>query len=163
MPFFPEWSSEDDGDAQRAGLSDLIDDVDLVAFSVHPFMSALLAESFPDDYFDRLFALSSKPVAVAESSYPAQVWSTLSPPVLTFNGSPAKQDDFLRKMLDACGRHPTRFVIWFCIRDYDALWGGVLGGSELALVWRDTGLYAEDGAERPALATWRAAFSVPHR
>lgn len=159
VPFFPEWSSEDDGDAQRAGLADLIDHVDLVAFSVHPFMSALLAESFPDGYFDRLFALSSKPVAVAESSYPAQAWSTSTPPVLTFNGTPSKQDAFLRSMLDACGRYGARFVVWFAIRDYDALWAGVLGSSELALVWRDTGLYAEDGAERPALATWRAALA----
>jgi hypothetical protein len=162
VPFFPEWSAEDDGDVQRAALADLEPYMDLTAFSAHPFMSALLAESFPDDYFDRLFSLTTKPVAIAESSYPAQAWSTLTPPILTFNGSTAKQDAFLRKMLDACDRWGARFVIWFAIRDYDALWAGVLGSSELALVWRDTGLYNEAGLDRPSILTWRAALAVPY-
>jgi hypothetical protein len=160
VPFFPEWTSPYVGVSQSQALEDLEPYVDLVAFSVHPFMSALLAETFPDDYMDRLFARTSKPVAVSESSYPAQVWSTSSG--LTFNGSTAKQDAFLRKLLDACDRHRARFVIWFAIRDYDALWEGVLGKSELALVWRDTGLYDEAGVDRPSIRTWRAALAVPY-
>ena len=160
VPFFPEWTSPYVGVPQDEALEDLEPCVDLVAFSVHPFMSALLAEQFPADYLDRLFARTSKPVAISESSYPAQVWSTSSG--LTFNGSPAKQDDFLRRMLDACDRHRARFVIWFAVRDYDALWAGALGGSELALVWRDTGLYDEPGAPRTAAFTWRAALAVPY-
>lgn len=162
VPFFPEWSSGDNLTLQKDALADLEPYCDLVAFSVHPFMSALLAETFPGDYLDRLFALTSKPVAVSESSYPAQVWSTITPPVLTFNGSIAKQDDFLRRLLDAARRHDARFVIWFCARDYDALWAGLLGGSELALVWRDTGLYDEAGAARTAAATWNAALATPY-
>lgn len=160
VPFFPEWSAEDDGDLQREALADLEPWVDLVAFSVHPFMSALLAESFPDDYLDRLFALTSKPIGVSESSYPAQVWSTSSG--LVFNGSPEKQDRFLRLLLDAGARHGARFVIWFAVRDYDQLWEGLLGRSELALVWRDTGLYDEAGAERAAATTWKAALGLPY-
>lgn len=157
VPYFPEFSSEDSLPAQMAGLADLTPFVDFVAFSVHPFMSALLAESFPDDYFDRLFALTSKPVAISESSYPAQGWSTLSG--LTFNGSPEKQNAFLEKMLAASQARGAWFVIWFAIRDYDALWISVLGQSQEALPWRDTGLYDEAGADRLAIHTWRKAFA----
>lgn len=158
VPFFPEFSGGDSLPAQLQGLEDLTPHVDFVAFSVHPFMSALLAESFPDDYFDRLFARTSKPVAISESSYPAQVWSSLSPP-LTWNGSPEKQDAFLEKMLEASRKWNARFVIWFAIRDYDALWNTVLGQSQEALVWRDTGLYDEAGADRPAIVRWRKALA----
>jgi hypothetical protein len=157
VPFFPEFSGDDSLPAQTAGLADLAPSVDFIAFSVHPFMSALLAESFPDDYFDRLFALTSKPVAVSESSYPAQAWSTSTG--LTFNGSPEKQNAFLEKLLAASQKRKAWFVVWFAVRDYDALWNTVLGRSEEALVWRDTGLYDEAGAERPALGTWRKVFS----
>jgi hypothetical protein len=162
VPFFPEWSAEDDGAAQRAALADLEGHVDVVAFSIYPYMSALLCDSLPADYVDRLFALTTKPVAISECGYSAQAWSTITPPVLNFAGAPEKQDAFLRQVFDACRRRRARFVIWFTIRDYDALWEGLLGKSEVGLVWRDTGLYGEDGAERPAATTWKAALAVPY-
>jgi len=154
VPFFPLWSSGDDIDDQMNGLADIEPHVDHVAFSVHPFMSALLAESFPDDYMANLFAVTDKPVAISESSYPAQVWETLSPPILTFNGSQEKQERFLSLMLEEAQRAKALYVIWFSVRDYDALWSGALGGSETALVWRDTGLYDEAGNHRTARETW---------
>jgi hypothetical protein len=157
VPFFPQFSSGDSLPAQLAGLADLTPSLDFVAFSVHPFMSALLADSFPEDYFDRLFALTSLPVAISESSYPAQAWTSSAP--LTFNGSPEKQEAFLATMLEASQKAKARFVIWFCIRDYDALWNTVLGRSEIGLIWRDTGLYDEAGADRKGIVTWRAAYS----
>jgi len=162
VPFFPQWSSGDNLAVQRAGLADLEPSLDIVSWSLHPFMSALLCDSFPDDYLDLLFANTSKPVAVTESSYPAQTWTTLSGPTLTFTGTPEKQDRFLRLMLDAAGRHGMRFVVWFAVRDYDQLWAGVLGSSAEALVWRDTGLYDETGAARTALSSWRAALAVTY-
>lgn len=156
VPYFPEFSGVDSLAPQLAGLANLTSWVDFVAFSVHPFMSSLLAETFPDDYFDRLFALTTKPIAISESSYPAQVWSSQAG--LTWNGSPEKQDAFLAKMLDASQKAKALFVIWFCIRDYDALWDTVLGKSEIGLVWRDTGLYDEAGADRTAIVRWRSAY-----
>jgi hypothetical protein len=156
VPFFPQFSSGDSLPAQLAGMADLAPAVDFFAFSLHPFMSALLADSFPDDYLDQLFALSPKPVAISESSYPAQVWSSGG---LTFNGSPEKQDAFLAKMLEAAEKWKAKFVIWFSIRDYDALWNGLLAQDPIALIWRDTGLYDEAGADRRAILRWRSAFS----
>jgi hypothetical protein len=162
VPFFPEYSTPDNLDAQKKGLADIEPSSDFIAFSVHPFMSGLLAETFPDDYLDRLYALTTKPIAVSESSYPAQVWSTKGSPPLTFNGSQEKQAAFTTRLLEDSHEHGALFVIWFAIRDYDALWNGALGQSELALVWRDTGLYDEDGGERMALPVWRSWRDRPH-
>lgn len=158
VPYFPEWSSDDNLTDQVNGLADIEPHVDYLSFSVHPFMSALLAESFPADYLARLFAVTTKPVAISESSYPAQVWSTTGPPVLTFNGSQEKQERFLSLMLEEAQKAKAYYVIWFSIRDYDTLWSETLGSSETALVWRDTGLYDEAGSARSARAAWMSWF-----
>jgi hypothetical protein len=156
VPYFPEWSGVDNREAQLRGLADLTPCTDYVAFSVHPFMSALLAESFPADYFERLFSLTTKPVAISESSYPAQVWSANG---LTWNGSPSKQKAFLEQMLAQAEKRKARFVIWWAARDYDQLWENALGSSPEALVWRDTGLYDESGTPRAALGSWDSYLS----
>jgi hypothetical protein len=160
VPFFPEWSTQDNLTDQQNALADVSACSDVIGFSVHPFMSALLAESFPADYFDRLFAHTSKPIAITESSYPAQVWSTGG---LTWNGTPAKQADFLNKMLVAAQGHQLQYVIWYTVRDYDQLWNGALAQDPIALIWRDTGLYDENGVAREAMNTWSAAFSKTYR
>lgn len=162
VPYFPQWSSEDILTAQLSGLENLHDSYDILSFSIHPFMSALLAESFPENYLKDMFALTRKPVAISESSYPAQVWSTTTTPTLTFNGTSTKQKDFIKNMLSASQQANAEFVIWFTIRDYDALWNGVLKQSEDALVWRDTGLYSEDGSTREAHAAWLEWFKRGH-
>lgn len=158
VPFFPQWSSEDNLEKQMAGLNDLNPYLDFVSFSVHPFMSGLLAEQFPSDYFKNLFSITSKPVAISESSYPAQVWQTLSAPILTFNGSEAKQANFLKQMLIELEMSNAKFIIWFSVRDYDALWNNLLNKDPLALVWRDTGLFDEYGNQRSAFGVWEEYY-----
>jgi len=159
VPYFPEWSGEDTLADQMSGLNDLLPSVDFLSYSIHPFMCALLAEQFPDNYLQRLFDLSTKPIAIAESSYPAQVWQTMSEPILTFNGSQEKQDNFLTFMLEESERYDTKFVVWFSIRDYDTLWVNSMNQSEIGLIWRDTGLFDELGNERLAMATWKEWFA----
>ncbi len=158
--YFPEWSSEDNIDDQLSGLEDLDSSIDFLAFSVHPFMSALTAESFPDDYMQRLFALTDKPVAISESSYPAQSWQTINAPIIDFNGTPEKQKNFVSLMLEQSAESNALFVIWFSIRDFDALWNGLLNQDALSLIWRDTGLYDEQGDGRLALDTWTDWFDM---
>ncbi|MBI5890681.1 MAG: hypothetical protein HZB47_08390 [Nitrosomonadales bacterium] len=160
VPFFPEWSAEDNLPDQLAALGDVSACSDLIAFSVHPFVSGLLAETFPADYFERLFAHATKPVAITESSYPAQQWSLNG---LTWNGTQAKQADFLNKMLTAAQSRQLKFVIWYTVRDYDQLWSGTLGSDDLSLIWRDTGLYDETGAAREAMTTWNSTLDKTYQ
>lgn len=155
VAFFPEWSSEDNLNAQLAGVQSLKGCVDGFALSAHPFMSGLLAETFPKDYFDRLAKYIPNIRGVAESSYPAQEWSYGT---LKWNGSDFKQEFFLREMLEAASKGNYEFIVWFTARDYDALWANALGKSDQALVWRDTGLFDENGEPRSALHAWDRYF-----
>lgn len=157
LALLPEWSQEYDLAQQQRALADLAPCVDLVAWSVYPYMSSLLADSLPADFFSRFVgrlpaALQGKPMGISESGYPAQVWSLQG---LTWNATPAKQREAVDLMLSEAQRLQLRFVIWFTVRDYDQLWDGVLGRDDLSLIWRDTGLFDETGSARTALALWR--------
>ena len=154
VPYFPEWSSEDNLQVQFEGLEDITPYIDFLAYSVHPFMSALLTDTFPNDYFARLFQYTTKPIAISESSYPAQEWQTTQEPILTWKGTQTKQEAFLSHMLSAAHEHQSLFVIWFSVRDFDALWNGVMNQDPIALVWRDTGLFDENGVPRNAQTVW---------
>jgi hypothetical protein len=152
---------------QLAALHDLEPCVDIIAWSAHPFISGLLADSFPDDYFDTIFALTKKPQAISESSYPAQEWS-LPNSGGTWKGTPQKQHHFVEQMLTKATSSQLQFVVWFAIRDYDQLWSkpvaeGGLGQDTLSLLWRDTGLYDEAGAPREAYGSWAATLHQPWR
>lgn len=154
VPYFDQWAPEHDSEMQIAALVDDIEpSVDYVAFSIHPFMSSLLAESFPDNYLSNLFSITSKPIAVSESSYSAQEWS-LSDQTIVWYGTPEKQADFAEKLLTESNNYEALYVIWFAIRDYDQLWENVLGSSDSSVIWRDTGLYDENGDPRIALDIW---------
>lgn len=157
-PFFPEWSTPDPAGDQARVLRDLDACVDGFAISAHPFMSALLAEPLPADYFSRVFALSKRWVGISETSYPAQVFSNAR---LTWNGSESRQRQFLDQLLTASNRQGLKFVIWFAVRDFDALWSGLLRRDPVSLMWRDTGLYDEAGQARSALGRWRAELNKP--
>jgi hypothetical protein len=156
------YNLEDDHAAQMQALRDILPYVDVLGISLHPFLSVYLADTVPGSLFDDVFALTSKPIAITESSYPAQVWSIdVGGTTVTFSGSQAKQEDFVGRLLGAAQAHEAPFVIWFTARDYDALWEA-LGESDAALPWRDTGLYDEQGSPRQALAVWQRALAEPH-
>lgn len=158
-------ATDADPAAQAAALADLLPYSDLLAFSFYPYMSAYLTGPLPDDLWSRLGALAGgKPVAVAESGYPAESFTLTNPP-LTFDGTPEKQDAFIRAMLEAAESQKMPFVVDFVLRDYDALWSKLFTPgtpeADVGLLWKDTGLYDGEGNARPALTTWKGALAVP--
>jgi hypothetical protein len=59
-------------------------------------------------------------------------------------------------MLSESQQKRALFVIWFTLRDYDALWNALPAERKpTGIVWRDTGLYDESGGERSAMGIWR--------
>jgi hypothetical protein len=154
------WTDAGDA-AQAAALADLMAFSDYLALSFYPYMSKYLTNDIPPDTFDKLTALAKgKPLAIAESGYPAETF-TLESAKLTFQGTEAKQAAWIDTLLTAAEARKIAFVVNFAARDYDALWEKI-GRDELALVWRDTGLYAGDGRARLSLSRWRDALVRPY-
>lgn len=150
--------TEHDAAAQRAALPDILAASDLFALSLYPYMTAYMTTPLPDSFFASIFGLSDKPLAISETGYPAE---TLTAGGLTFPSTPGLQADYIARLLAEAQSREMVFVVNFVLRDYDTLWEQI-GGGDLAAVWRDTGLYDEDGNARPALAIWRSALARPY-
>lgn len=160
--YFAGLCKEDNAALQRRELKKLLPYVDILGFSVHPFMSVLTAEKVPDQaFFHELFSLAEgKPFAITESSYPAQKWNmNIGLINVPFNGSEEKQAQFLQAMLTQSLIAGPRFVCWYAVRDYDQLWEK-LKQEPLLIVWRDTGLFDEKGKARPSLALWDSVLKL---
>jgi hypothetical protein len=161
IPLMPGYTDADTT-AQASALEDILPYTDILGISLHPCMSNFRADYIPTDLFSRIRLLTDKPLAVTESSYPAQRFTiTVNGQAVTFNGSPTKQEDFVKQLLTAANKDQYRFVVWFTIRDYDALWEE-LGKGDVLLFWRDTGLFDERGISRRALSTWQLWLRKPY-
>lgn len=148
---------------QMQALADLTDYTDLLGLSLYPYMTAYMTHSIPADLFDQLAALTDLPLAVTETGYPAQAFSIQvgGGPRLSFEGTAAKQAEYIGLLLSEAQAHEMAFVVNFVLRDYDALWQAIGGQEDLTIAWRDTGLYDEAGAARPALKAWREWLALP--
>ena len=157
------YRGEDDHADQMQAFANIIDDTDYYAISLYPYMSVYLSDSIPATMFDDLFSLSDKPIAIAETGYPAQSFSITveGGATIDFNSTPQKQRNYIAGLLEQADQRNFILVINFVLRDYDALWEAI-GSPQWAIVWRDTGVYDQDGVSRPALDVWRDALDKEH-
>ncbi|MBX3086834.1 MAG: glycosyl hydrolase 53 family protein [Anaerolineae bacterium] len=155
------YQPEYDHQRQMQALRDLIDYTDIFAMSVYPYFSVYTTQRLPTDIFDQLAALTDKPLAVSETGYPAQPFTLTQPPV-TFETDETKQNRYISLLLAKANEYNFKFIINFVLRDYDRIWE-LTGKSDFVAVWRDTGLYDENGKPRQALQTWKDALALPVR
>jgi exo-beta-1,3-glucanase (GH17 family) len=134
-------------------LNDVLPFTDYFGVSVYPFISNFLCDSIPTDMFNKVFALSTKPICITETGYPAEHFTVLGGS-LVFEGSPEKQKNYISLLLNEAEQHDLQFVINFVLRDYDALWVAIGSPDDINKLWRDTGLYDQDGNSRIAHQTW---------
>ncbi len=147
---------------QSTAIGRLLPYSDLIAVSTYPY-----AGDYPDpttipaDYFRTIAALApGKAFAIAETAWPAE---PVGPPYpITIPASAAWQRIYVDRLLGDLTSLNAKFVNYFSTRDYDDLWDTTLKDlpiAPLVRIWRDTGLYAGDGTERPALQVWRSYLS----
>lgn len=149
---------------QTAALDSLWAYTDIVAVSAYPYAAPVNAPSeIGADYFSALAGLApDKPFAVSETGWPAEPIGTPYPIVIP--GSPEAQMEYVQRVLTECDARTTAFACWFFTRDFDDMWDrqlSTLPDAPIFRLWKDDGLYAGDGSERPALQPWRAALARP--
>jgi hypothetical protein len=145
---------------QRAHAQQIIEASDFFGISFYPYMSEFLGDPYPADSYDQLFSLTSKPVVIAETGYPAQSFSIdTGNGKVTITSDPEKQAAYLEDVLTHCSHHDVKFIVNFVVRDYDQLWAKIGANEDLTIAWRDTGLYDENGNTRRGLSVWRDFFT----
>lgn len=150
----------------QAELPRLVQHVDVVGISVYPYVFYNHADkgdpaNLPSDWLNQINAVAGgKPVAIAETGWVAE---DLTIPVfgVDVQSDAMKQDDYLSALFSAAESLDARFIVWFSLVDFDALWNGVLQQDPVAQIWRDTGLYDENLNQRPALDTWQNELAKP--
>jgi hypothetical protein len=157
----PLWTSGDHV-TQRAALKQYMAHSDYLGLSVFPFVSAYGTGGSAGAVWPELIKLSSaqapgKPIAVVAAGYLARsVWIDS----WNLQGTPGDQQQFVVGMLQHARQHGFALVVNTVLRDFDALWSKWGHEPEGAAI-KSTGLYAADGAARPALYSWKQALADP--
>ncbi len=150
-PLVKGFLEDNDATMQRLAAMQLLEMSDYYAIAFYPPQTAFQDRPLPLASFEELFALSTKPIIIAETGFSAK---SVSGP--TGQGSylvspdPVKQKLFVDALLSASGKWKAEFVIWFMLRDMPDS-----PSSLTDVAWKDSGLYDEAGNPRPALNSWR--------
>jgi hypothetical protein len=152
------WPQPEEGNRQKFDVNwEQIEafepDLDLWAISSYPYFVFPNA-SFPADYYSRLLAQTSKPVAVAEGGYSSRDFGSIS-------STPEDQVDYLKAIHDQLG---PRLVFWvyLVLNDFDmasySKASDQQGVSSTDLntlrMFQTIGLREMDGTPKPALEVW---------
>lgn len=145
---------------QLREVTDLMRSSDWFAMSYYPHMTFATPWPIPADTF--AFAKQfRKPIAVTETGMSSQ---PVVFPQLTLPGSPEKQDQYYKVLLDTAHRDRYRLVITFCTTDFERLLPALPpADKELASIWTFTGLQTSTGQIKPAGTRWQQTFALPYR
>lgn len=137
------------GAPQWALLDRVAPALDLVAFTTYPYFDYATPEAVPASYYRDAAAEATRRgargVAISEAGWPGAVIPALRGDPR--DGSPEEQAAFVRRLPALLEGVRPAFVLWAFDHDPG------LSGTPFDTV----GLYANDGAARPALAAWREA------
>lgn len=145
----------------NAQMPQLVQLVDAVGVSVYPYVFFDHSDkgdpaNLPANWLSQIQALAgNKEIAIAETGWIAE---RLTIPFfgVDVDSNPDMQAAYLNELFAAAEILDARFIVWFSLVDFDALWNGVLGQDPVAHIWRDIGLYDENLNPRPALDIWQA-------
>lgn len=144
---------------QRLAVMQLLEHSDYYALSFYPHLSKHQGNPYPENTFNELFSIFTKPIIVAETGYTAETFSMdKGQGLFTIQTDPVKQQKFVDDLLAATEKWKAKFVIYFAVRDYDQLWTQIGSPVDINIAWRDAGLYDGEGNPRPALNSWREYF-----
>lgn len=134
---------------------------DFVAVSYYPLLLGHKRADEIERVLVKLRSLTNKPLAFAETGQPAE---TLELPAhqLVFPLTPADQSAAMQTLFDFANREQCLFLIWWCHRDYDALWETFPADvKDLGRIWRDLGVLDETGARRDGYHLWERMRQAP--
>ena len=142
-------------------VGDLAPYFDFLGVSIYPYVFFGPAVTGDPDTLERGWLSQAvdmargKPVAVTETAWLAEDL-TVNQFGISVAGTPDWQAEYVNRLLLAAEEISALFVTWYTVADFDQLLDSFPEASvDYLKIWRDTGLYDETLAARPALATWQ--------
>jgi hypothetical protein len=121
--------------------------IDLVSFTVYPFLHYKTPEEIPEDYLLEIRNHTNLPVMITESGWPTT--TTIS----GVEGSERDQIDYLIKLIHQADQLGVTGIIW--VFPHDASFG-IAGG-----IFDTISIKYNDGNPKPAFRYWTALQSLP--
>jgi len=145
----------------KKAFEDISDFVDYAGISTYPYSGPPWGPGdgnpahLDGDWLSQIRDIvGDKPVAVAETGFIAE---TIDVPMLDWHieGKEAWQADYVERLLSEARRLDALFVVWWAVADFDKLYTTFTGwAADVALIWRDTGLYDGELKAREGLHVW---------
>lgn len=121
--------------------------MDLVSFTIYPFLEYPTAEQIPDGYLAEIRLHTELPVMITETGWPTQ------PTASGVKGSHEEQVEYMLKLVRQAEELEVEAIIW--VFPHDAALG-IAGG-----IFDHVSLKANDGTPKPGFAYWSALRTLP--
>lgn len=121
--------------------------MDLVSFTVYPFLHYSTVEEIPPDYLAEIREHTELPVVITETGWPSERTAS------GVQGSPDQQVDYLLKLSEQANGIETETLIWVFPHDADF---GIAGG-----IFDHISLLTNAGQPKPAYHYWQALQALP--
>jgi hypothetical protein len=123
--------------------------IDLISFTVYPFLEYATAAEIPPDYLAEIREHTELPIMITETGWPSE--DTASGVI----GSDREQVTYLLKLVRQANSIDIATIIWVFPHDSDF---GIAGG-----IFDRISLRTNGGNPKPAYAYWQAVKSLPFR
>lgn len=151
-----------DYDTQQSVIDEVgnyVNTMDFAAISFYPFLKGLQRTSEVQQAFDFLHAHVDVPIAFAETGHLSEDLS-IEGFDLFIPGTESGQATYMQTLFTNAQAEHYEYIIWWTHRDYDPLWETFPEDlKDLGKIWISTGILNEDGVEKQAYSSWKAAFS----
>jgi hypothetical protein len=156
--------SPDTTEMQTVGtIMNLMEDyVDMYGISTYPYAfynheDRGNPDTLPADWLTKVLQYTAAPLAITETSWPAENINIQNDFDLQVTSTPEDQYKYIRELFEEVNRINAAFVIWFTAADYDRL-GQT---SDLSKIWEDTGILDQNLVARPAYTEWNRLQQQP--
>jgi len=151
----------DFGDSQAliSEVASYMNSMDFAAISFYPFLKGLKTKEEFQGAFDFLHEMIQVPIAFAETSHLSEDLN-IEGYDLFIEGNELEQNDYMQTLLTNAQEEDYEYIIWWTHRDYVPLWEIFPEDlKDLGAIWLSNGILDEDGTEKEAFSSWKAAFS----
>lgn len=121
--------------------------IDLISFTVYPFLNYKTIDEIPDDYLSEILHHTDLPIIMTETG-----WPTVDL-VSGVTGSDSMQINYMLRLIEMANELDAQIINWVLPHDAEF---GIAGG-----IFDHISLFKNNGTAKPAYEYWKAVNALP--